>query len=224
MVRVAKEVKRDQPPLWKRLADRYILPRIWYVHSPVVLLVRAAPAAILGQIAAESRPSVQRLHQRNLFAQGRRYHVRPQANGFRLTTTSSMRFRYRKRTSSAAVMHATCSTTGGGFTRLQLKTRMNIDYLLETFLVPVIMASILWYVPWHRAVIAGAILAVLALSWLGHRYNAALEANEMVWFVQKVLEDVIHRDVLPLASETDNTIYQDFAAEWGKFYEEKTRR
>lgn len=220
--RVVEEKTRDRPPLWTRLFKRYILPQVWYVHSPVVLLVRASPAAILSRLATASRPSTKRLHHRNLFTQGRRYQVRPVGDGFRLTTTSSVRWRYRKRTTSSAVMNGACSPLGDDFTRLQLHTRINFGYMFDTFLIPVLLAAILWYVPWHRAVIVGALGLVAALSWLGHRYTAALEANEMVWFVQRVLEDAIHTDLPALDSQTDNTLRQDFEDQWRKFYEEKS--
>ncbi len=204
------------------LFERYVLSRIWYVHSPVILMIGAPPAMILKRIKTAARPSTKRLDQRNLYVQGRRYHFRPQVGGFRLTTTSKVRWRYRKRTSSTSVLMAVYNVAGHNLTRLELKVRINLGYLLDTFLIPVFIASIVYYVPWPQPVIVVSIMSVFGLSWLGHRFNASFEANEMIWFIQKVLEDLQPDEYVVLEATTDHTIHynRDFEVEWQRFYDE----
>ena len=205
--------------LFKRLR-RFVLRRAWYIHSPVVMMVPAPPQMIQAMLKTAARPSVQRLHHRNLFASGRRYYVQPLAEGFRLTTTHSRRWRYRKRTPVIAVMHGTLDEVDAQVTRITLKSRINTGFLLDTFLIPLGMATLLIYVPWHPLVIAACIFILLALSWVAHRVNVMLEAEEMVWFTQKALEDLVPAEIRSIGSQSDNVIYddQDFEEAWEKFY------
>lgn len=212
---------RPQRPRWISLLARFILPRIWFVHAPVVLFVQAGPSECVEKLATSTRPSTQRLHQRNLFASGRRYHLQPRQGGFRLTTTSKVRWRYRGRTASTAVMRGTFSPFGDDITRVYLQARINVGYILSAFLVPTFMASIIVFMPWPPVIIAGLLVMLYGLSWIGHRFNAALEAHEMVWFVQTVLGELIPAEVMSLGSESDDVIrgHEDFEAVWRSFYE-----
>lgn len=208
-----------------RWLRRLILARIWYIHSPpVVLMVQATPALCMQTLAAAAKPSTQRLHLRNLFIQGRRYHIQAQQGGFRLTTTRHVIWRYRKRTSSTAVMRGTLARFEENITRVELNVRMNFGYLLDIFLVPLFITSFLIFTPWNRAVILGCLAMLYGLSWIGHRYNAALEAHDMIWFVQKALDDLVPAQVMVLPTRADDTVYynRDFGEAWQRFYKEHT--
>ncbi len=197
---------------------RLIISRVWHLHAPVVLMIKGTPTECLQTLAKASKPRTQQLHLRNLFINGRRYFVQPNREGFRLTTTRSVAWQYRRRTAAVAVLRGTFSPFGEAATRVQLRTRINIGYLLSAFLVPLGMTSILIYVPWSPVVIGLCLVIVYGLSWVGHRTNAVLEAAEMVWFVQKALDDLGAAEVGSLGPPTPETI--GFQEEWQKFYEQ----
>jgi hypothetical protein len=200
-----------------------LLSRLWYVHSPVILMIHATPSICLQTMINAARPSAQRLHLRNLFAQGRRYLIQPKSDGFRMTTTRNVRWRYRRRTSATTVMMGHFSPFGDDVTRIQLQGRIHIGYLLDTFLIPALLAAIIIYVPWHPALVGGALVIVLIFSWIGHRSNAILEAHEMIWFVQKALEDLSPADIKLVGAGSEDVlqINRDFEAAWEKFYAEQ---
>jgi hypothetical protein len=194
----------------------------WYVHVPLTLMLRIAPGAALQTMATAARPSTDRLHLRNLFADGRRYHIEPSRDGFRMKTTSKMAFRYRRRTASTTVLSGVFSPLGDDLTRLQLQVRIRVGYLLDAFLLPTFMASIIIFMPWHPLLIALPILLLYWFSWFGHRYNAKLEAHAMTWFIQKTLEDHITTEVAILPDRNPEVIdiRQDFETEWEKFMQQ----
>lgn len=212
------DVKAEQP---EKQRWWWLSGKLWFVHPPVFLLVNASPGVCLQTMAITARPSTERLHHRNLFASGRRYQLTARANGFRLTTTNKISWSYRRRTRSAAVMQGSFSVIQQDLTRIQMQTHISLSSLLEFSLIPTFMTSIIVYVPWwHPAVIIGCIIALYTLSWFGHRYNAALEANEMVFFVQKALEDLEPGVLMSLEAKNPDMVYEqrDFDAEWEKFY------
>lgn len=205
---------------------RLLLRRTWYVHRPVVMLLRAEPAACFQAMTTAARPSTERLHLRNLFAHGRRYNVNPLAGGFRITTTSSIPWRYRKRTASTAILRGYFFRMGEDVIRIDISARINVGYLLDSFLLPTLMTSILIFIPWSPVIIGVSIVALYILSWFGHRFNARLEANDMVWFVQKALEDFEHAEVARLSEETAPETVElrsAFEAEWEKFMQQMQR-
>jgi hypothetical protein len=190
-----------------------------------VITLRAAPAACLKAMVTAAKPSTQRLHLRNLFAQGRRYQVYTRADGFRLTTTSKVAWHYRRRTASTAILRGKFSDMGDDITRIDMTTRINVGYLLDGFLLPTFMSSIIIFMPWPPLIIAALIAALYSLSWFGHRFNARLEANEMVWFVHKALEDF--ETVVPPPLEESNTrvveANREFDAVWERFFDRMQR-
>ncbi|MBC8170841.1 MAG: hypothetical protein H7X77_04195 [Anaerolineae bacterium] len=207
--------------VFKKQRWRWLLGKLWFVHPPVFLLVNASPGICLQTMAVTARPSTERLHHRNLFASGRRYYLTARERGFRLTTTSKVSWSYRRRTRSAAVMQATFSVIHNDITRIQMESHISLTNLLEFSLLPTFMTSIIVYIPWwHPSVIVGCIIALYTLSWFGHRYNATLEANEMVFFVQKALEDLEPAVIMSLEAKNLDVVYEqrDFDAEWEKFY------
>ncbi len=199
-----------------------LLSRLWYVYPPVVMTVKATPDECLRALAAASRPSVDRLHFRNLFADGRRYYVSPRREGFWLTSNSKIPWRRRARTTIAAVLRGEFGAVGEGGTRLLLRSRMRLLFLLEALLVPAFMTSILIFAPWPPLLIIGLVLTLFGLSWLSHRLTATLQAAEMVYFVQKALEDIAPLDIPALGEPAPEMVTQerDFREQWEKFYEE----
>ncbi len=165
-----------------------------------------------------AKPSTQRLHLRNLFADGRRYFVEGNPDGFRMMTTRNVAFRYRRRTTATAILRGRF-TPFGELTRVDLTARINTGYLVSSFVIPSFMASLLVYMPWSPALVAVMIATLYGLSWMGHRYNARAEAHEMVWFVQKTLEDATVYEIPTLAASTAEVvdIHEDFEAEWSRF-------
>jgi hypothetical protein len=212
-------VAASRPNFIARFIQR-ILHRIWYVHPAVVLTVPASPAVCLQTLATAARPSTDRLHLRDLFTDGRRYYLRPAKEGFQLTSNSRVPWR-RGRTGFTAVLSGTF-TQGGDISRILLRARITIPYLIQVFLVPAFISSIIIFARWPRPVIAGAILFLFGLSWMGHRFNAMLQAGEMVFFVQKALEDLGPAEIPAIPAATGNlvTLEREFREQWDKFYEE----
>lgn len=198
-----------------------LLNRVWFVCSPAALVIRATPGACVQTLAVAAKPSTKRLHLRNLFASGRRYQLHLRGGGFTLTTTSQVLWRYRKRTSAAAVLLADLSAVDAQITRIQLRVRISLIYLLDAFLIPTFVLSILIFVPWPPPLIAALLAGLYLLSWFGHRHGAALEANEMIFFVQKALEEFVPAEILALDSTSPDVIQinREFGAIWEEFYQ-----
>lgn len=173
---------------WHWLKKRFIT-LFWRIDTPTLLLVNIPPTLCLQVIKTASKPSITRLHHRNLFADGRRYHLKPTAEGFIMTTTSKIWWKYRSRTSHSAVMQGTFAPFGDDRFSLRLETHIRLFYLLDIFLLPAFMTSLLIYTPWHGAVIITLSLLLFGLSWSAHRFNVALEANEMAWFIRTALDE-----------------------------------
>lgn len=195
-----------------------MLARVWYVHPQTVLFLQTTATASVQTMKTAAQPSTQRLHLRNLFADGRRYFIEARAGGFRMMTTSKVLFRARRRTNATAILRGQFAPFGD-LTRLDLIARITVGHLLSSLLLPSFMASLLVAMPWPPPLIALLIALLYALSWFGHRYNARLQAHDMVWFVQKSLEDVTVSDIPSLeANQPDILEHQrDFEDEWERF-------
>lgn len=199
--------------LWERL-----LGRLWYIQPERMLLVQATPAVCLQTLARAARPSTERLHLRNLFTDGRRYHLKPAIDGFQLNSTSRVPWR-RGRGRVASVLMGTCSEVGEGVTRIDLRARMTLPFLLDVFLLPGWMSLLLISGPLPLPVGVGTSLALLALSWVWHWYAAVLQAVEMTYFVQVALDDLPAATIPELESTSDNLIHAEFKQQWQKFYD-----
>lgn len=207
---------------WEWLKKR-LITLFWQVDKPVLLVVNATPQACIQLMKTASKPSVSRLHHRNLFAYGRRYHLEPTSNGFQMTTTHKIWWQ-RRRTTFSAVMNGAFSPFGDSLFRLQLDTHIRLFYLLDIFLLPAFMTSILIYTPWHPLVIIALSLILLGLSWSAHRFHVAFETNEMVWFIRKALEDHLAEvEQLPSDNPVVMNLDQDFEREWQKFYDNQKK-
>lgn len=199
-----------------------IWERIWRVHPPFALTVKASPGECLRAIALAARPDVDRLHLRNLFTDGRRYYLDPRKTGFRLTSNSKIPWRRRARTTIAAVLYGEFSDAGDGATHIVMRSRMRLFYLGEALLIPAFVSSLLIYAPWSRLLIAALIVTLFGLSWLAHRLTATLQATEMVYFVQRALENIAPVEIPILSAGGEPEIItqdREFREQWQKFYE-----
>ncbi|KXK22512.1 MAG: hypothetical protein UZ15_CFX003001035 [Chloroflexi bacterium OLB15] len=218
---------------------RSLLARLfWQVHSPVTVLVGAPPAVCLQTLATATRPSTKRLHHRDLFQEGRRYYLQPLAAGFRLTSDTRVFWgERRRRTGSAAVLDGRFSAAGendGMVTLMRLNARMTPVALATALLLPLFIASIVAYMPWDRSIIITLIVALFALGWISQRFNAAYQANEMVFFVRKVMEDLPQANVPELVAHGPDLVVNkpannespsaDFMSEWERFYGEQVAK
>jgi hypothetical protein len=193
------------------------------VNRTVYLAVRATPNECMQTLAEAARPSSQRLQHRNLFAEGRRYSLEASTDGFRMASTSKLSWSQRRRTRPSAILTAAYTRIDENITRLALNTRMKFNRLAEALLIPTFMASILAYVAWPLPIIAFSIAILYAVSILLTFYTAKIEANDMIYFVEKVLEEFEPADILELASQTayvqsEAATTREFAEAWEKFY------
>lgn len=201
--------------------------RTWYVYRPVTLLAQAPPDECLTMLRDATKPSKERLHLQELFVSGRRYVLEPHREGFTMLTNSKAYWRYtegvmrvRRRTRSSARMHATLSPLSTDFTRIELRSHIRAGYLLNVIFLPAFFTSIILPMPWAWWVIALLVISLFGLSFLYHYTNAAYQANEMVFFVQKVLMDKLVTSLPTLSAENPDVVraHADFEREWERFY------
>lgn len=199
-----------------------LLAQVWYLHRPTQITITLSPQMALAALQTAARPSTERLHLRNVFADGRRYYLQTQPSGFLMTTNAKESWRYGHRTSAVTIMSGVFERDRD-FTQLTLRSRMKLSYLLDVLWLPTFMTSLLVMTPWPPSIVWGLIVAFYSLSWLGHRFHAALEAYEMLYFVEKTFEDFL----LPLAPQIDQTgahlvydLQRDFPTAWEAFYQQ----
>ncbi|MGB1288054.1 MAG: hypothetical protein ACPG7F_16065 [Aggregatilineales bacterium] len=199
---------------------QWLLQHIWYVHDGAVLTVAAAPRQCMHILEKASRPRVNRLDFSNLYMHGQRYslHMLDDLH-FMMTVTRSVAWRYRSRTSSSTVLYGRFVKSDTQDVHLHLTGRIRLFYILQFLLLPLFITSIIIFMPWHPIWIASFVIALFILSWVGHRYHAALEAHDMVFFIQRVLDE--HRPMpAPILAEGAHIDYEDasFGEAWEKFY------
>lgn len=196
---------------------------LWVVQPEVQVMVQLNPEALLRQLARAAKPSTERLHLREVFASGRRYQLSTTRQGeLWMQTTSKVAWHPRRRTSASATLIGKCETLSPETTRLSLHTHLRWQSLLESLLVPSFMASLLVFMAWEHVIIIGLIVLLYGLSWLTYRNTAALEAQEMLFFVDKALEDYFSLPSLELG-EGAHLIYdhaREFQTAWARFYEQ----
>lgn len=197
-----------------------VLRLFWSIGHPMMISLKATPATCLAALAMAARPSRDRLHLRNHFSNGRRYMLRPVPDGFQMVSTSKLLGR-RGRTTSAAIIIGKL-TVNGEITQVRIYARMTPTHLLRMFAIPAGMALLEVFAPWPTSVIAMTLGVLFVLSWLGHRLTAVLEADEMTFFIQKVLEELAPAD-MPLLPAAGPDVVQEanseFREQWQKFYE-----
>lgn len=219
------EAKRRRPAIVQTL-ERWFIARVWQLHAPVLLLFAAPSGVCLRTLVSASRPSSQRLHLTNLFTQGRRYQIMPRTTGFRMRISRKDVWRYRRRTRPTAVMTGTFSRVDDETSQLRLTTRIHSAYLADVFLLPTLMASLIVTMPWPLAFKVLAIGMLYLLSWVGHRTNARLEANDMIWFVRKALEEYANVSFKALNPQAPDVlpVNEGFESAWQQFYDEMQGR
>lgn len=203
----------------------WLLDRLWYVQPMTALTVKALPNDCVRALSAATRPNLDRLHLRNLFMDGRRYYVDVLNDGFQMTSNTTVPWRRRARSSVAAVLRGQFSASGNNSTVIRMRSRMRLLYLLDIFPIPIFVTSILIFAPWPKPIIVGLTIVLFFLSWMAHRLTATLQAADMVYFVEKVLEEVITTDTPLLGTRSDTVVTpeQEFPEQWRKFYEEHSR-
>ncbi len=192
------------------------------MHPVVILNVESSATDCQRALSEATRPRLDRLQLRNLYAGGRRYYFDTQPGGFRLRSNSSLPWRPYARTSIAAVLQGEVIPTDEQTTRIRLQMRMRLLFFLDVFPLPIFMSSLLIFTPWPRLVIAGLIALLFGLSYIWHRLTATLQATDMVFFVQKVLEDFTPMDAPQLSAGGPEVIKSsgEFHREWQRFYEQ----
>jgi hypothetical protein len=205
----------------RALLDR-ILERLWVTHPTVTLTVQATPEACLRALAEATRPRLDRLELRNLYTEGRRYYLQPAGDGFELTSSSKVYWR-RSRTAVASILNGTFKPGDDGSIVLHLRSRMRLLYFLDIFPVPIFMTSLLVFAPWSPAVIVALSVTLFGLSITWHRLTAALQAADMVYFVDKALGALAASPPALLPQGEPDVIQPDaeFREVWRKYYEER---
>lgn len=216
----ADEARSQFDRLWT-----WLRARIWLVLPERRLAITLSPAASFATLGTAAKPSIDRLQLRNVFARGRRYYLDALPDGgFRMVTTNKMPL-YGRRTTAAAVLHATFEPQADGVTGILLRARFKLLYFLDIFFIPAFMISMLIFMPWPIWSIVWISVMLLVLSWIGHQTHARLEVHAMLYFIEKALEDHISEAPPALfekSADVTITRQQDFPAVWEKFYEEMT--
>jgi hypothetical protein len=205
------------------------LVRVWAIHKPVVLVVRGTPDDCLAALNEAARPRVSRLELRSLYTGGRRYEIARRGQGFRLRTTHKVWWHPRRRSTSAAVMKAKLAPIDADITHITLTARLSIDCIVNALIFPTAMAFIIGGAPWPLPVISTILGLLYGLSWTGNRANAALEVNELVYFVQTALEHLGAAEMPTLAGvngRATGKVYsgREFRGEWEKFYRQRAEQ
>jgi hypothetical protein len=215
-------IHEDNPP--PRRLHRWLRPllALWYVHSDVTLLVYAPPSTCLGTLMTAAKPSQNRLHLRNLFAYGRRYHfIEGSPDGFKMVTTSKIPWRYKGRTQSNATLTAEFQVLDETLTQINISSQIRIWNIWGRLMMPIFFTPLFLYAVWQPPVIRLLeILLIYMFAWVSYRYSAAIDAHDMVYFIEKALEDFMPTSVSELSAHVPHVMNNrdDFPDAWEKFY------
>lgn len=204
---------------------RRTLTRLRQLHPPVVLFVRATPEMCLQTLVIAAKPSQHRLHLRDLFADGRRYYIDLTREGFRLNSNSRLLWgRRRDRTDFAATLYGSVTALSDEITSVRLHARSRWFYTLRGLLIPAWISAIVLSLPWPLTVQLAVCALLFALAFVSQRLSSALQAIEMVFFVQKALGDLPPAELKELAPAgpdvVQDTTNREFRAAWQRFYEQ----
>ncbi len=205
---------------------RRALTGLLQLHPPVGIVVAASAATCYQTLITASQPSQNRLHLRDVFAEGRRYAIQPRAAGFSLTTATMTRRNGRRRRSRIAATVTGTFTGDDQMTFVRLHYHASPIYGLYALAIPAFFASIVIYVEWAIALRVILIALLFAFAMISSRLDAALQVGEMVFFVRKALEDLPPVEVPQLAPVYPGVVMRgrrDFWDEWEKFYQERIR-
>ncbi len=208
---------------------QWLLQRLWFVHAPLVLLTSLPTSELLTVLEDAAKPHRDRLHMQEVFTSGRRYQLTKKSQGFNLLTTSRSYWRYteswfgvRRRTRAAAKLVAETIHLDAGLTRLSVRTHIRLGYLLDVVWVPTFFATIVIAMPWPWYGILCILVILYSLSFAYHYYQAAHQANEMLFFLNKALADVlVHNlpELAPSGADEVVTLNDTFADAWERFYQ-----
>lgn len=209
-------------PRWYRRLTRPILEAVWYIPTDVTLIVYAPPIACLQILATAAKPSTERLHLRNLFVYGRRYHfLHGSAEGFRMETTSKIPWSRRGRTNPNAILDGSFKQLDDNLTQIQVSAQLRIMNIGSAMFVPFFLTPMFLVAPWLPVFRILGLIVIYSLAWIAHRYNAAIDAHDMIYFIEKALEDFMPKSVSELGEVVPHVLNtrDDFPAEWEKFYQ-----
>ena len=192
-----------------------------------MIAVRATPGEVLQTLTLASRPRLDRLHLRDLFHNGRRYEVARTKEAFQVTSTARLLWGAgRARTPVAATVYGSFITPSTGLTLVRLHVGASRLTTLRGLLVPLWACFFVLALSWPLVPSVALIGVLLVLGWVGARLNAALQALELVFFVQKALADLPAGELPALAPGSPDVVRtpgeRDFQAVWERFYEEKS--
>jgi hypothetical protein len=190
---------------------------LWSIQTPSAIYVDVPPEVCLSLLSKASRPSIDRLHLRDTFMEGRRYYIEATSDGFRMTTTSKALIN-RRRTESMTILRAQVNGIGERGTSIVFRGHLRPVRFASSLWIPVGMTCLLWPVPWPRMFIVGLLTVIFGFAWAGLRYGAALEIAEMIYFIHKAFENVpkFVPFALPIPS-TRNVSGGDFDVLWDQF-------
>ena len=202
-----------------------IKKRLWYLH-PSIHLPLSLPASQAYQLLEmNSKPSIKRLEYRNLYAAGRRYQLRPDnKGGFMMMTTEKIWWHPRARSRACTMMHGSFENIDEGNSRLTLRSNIRLHYFFDIFPLPTFFSSIVAFMWWPVWVLTFLILALYTLSWVGHHLNASLEAHEMRFYIQTILEAYMPAPPEQLQAHSNIVMSEEFGQVWDKFVEEMSEK
>ena len=191
--------------------------RLWLIETPSAIHVDAPPDVCLSLLSKASRPSIDRLHLRDTFTEGRRYFIEVTSDGFRMTTNSK-RLINRSRTEALTVLRARVSSAGEHRTSIVFRGHLQPFRFVSSLWVPFGMIWLLWPVPWPRLFVVGLLAVIFGFAWAGLRFGAALEIAEMIYFIRKAFENVPKFVPISLPSSSDTNVSGgEFDVLWDQF-------
>lgn len=214
----------NERPQWQGLVWSWFLRHTYYVHPGEQLRITLSPAQAVNILQIAAKPSIERLHLRQLFAQGRRYFIEKREDGnITMRTVSNVFWLPRGKTYPTASLYGTFESLDDDTTLLRLRSRIRFWHVIRNFFWPLFMTSMLVYMSWHPVIIVGLIVTLFGLAWAISRLTAQIEAYEMVNFVEKALEDFEPEPPKRLQPSAADVVMgdtqRDFADAWDKFYE-----
>lgn len=196
------------------------------IHAPLVLVVGAGQDDCLMALAAAARPSTERLHLRELFREGRRYYLSPTVEGFRLYTDARRWSGSAGRTSAAAVLAGELVSMGSGapVTLLRLRARMRPVHVLNALAFPAFVALLVAASPLDNVWKSLLVAALVGLTLITQRFEAAYQAHVMVEFVRKAIDGLPRVESLRIDAGRGPMVDSDsgFSQAWDRFYAEQT--
>jgi hypothetical protein len=200
------------------------------LHPPVALAVAASCDACLATLASAARPSTDRLHLRDLFRDGRRYHLNPRHNGFQLFTDTRRPWGSGSgRTSPAATVSGELAAAGADdtpITLIRLKAHIRLVHIATALAFPAFVALLVLASPFENPWKALLVVGLIGLAALTQRFEASYQAHAMVEFVRKALDDLPQVDAPQLDPGRGDVVDGDssFSQAWQRFYAEQTGR